>query len=261
MDLVIRSRVTPFSKSCWGVMSLWGPLVSYSHWNEDHRHQSSDWLKWSWLLSEGAPLCWFLLGSSVESPRSRHTPRERAHERERGVVARCVDNEQQTSNWHGQYWVKPHREEGMQCAHTHTHAIANVEGVQWHLTLRSKRLSTPYTRIVLCMTVWSYVFLCLTYMQSCLDTSFCCCCCIGNIVHVMSKVSFFRKLNKTPSPLLSDSSFMLGIVKPGTGQGWATQFTLTHKFEVSPFLFFFPTTLVRISFLSAVLFFLYVLFC
>lgn len=125
MNLVIRSRVTPFSKSRWGVMSLRGPLVSYSHSNEDHRHQSSEWLKWSWLLSEGAPLCWFLLRSSVESPRSRHTPRERAHERERGVGARCVDNEQQTSNWHGQYWVKKshwgrqalntHR-----CTHTHT---------------------------------------------------------------------------------------------------------------------------------------------
>lgn len=85
MNVVIRSSVTPFSKSCWGVMSLWGPLVSYSHWYEDHLHQSSKWLKWGWLLSGGASLCWFLLGSSVESPRSRHTQRERAHERERGV--------------------------------------------------------------------------------------------------------------------------------------------------------------------------------
>lgn len=125
MNLVIRSRVTPFSKSRWGVMSLRGPLVSYSHSNEDHRHQSSEWLKWSWLLSEGAPLCWFLLRSSVESPRSRHTPRECAHESERGVGARCVDNEQQTSNWHGQYWVKNHTEEGRHWTHidghTHTH--------------------------------------------------------------------------------------------------------------------------------------------
>lgn len=85
MNVVIRSSVTPFSKSCWGVMSLWEPLVSYSHWYEDHLHQSSKWLKWGWVLSGGAPLCWFLLGSSVESPRSRHTQREHAHERERGV--------------------------------------------------------------------------------------------------------------------------------------------------------------------------------
>lgn len=84
--------------------------------------------------------------------------------------------------------------------------------------------------------MWSYVFLCLTYMQSCLDTLFCCC--IANIVNVMSKVGFFRKLNKTPSPLLSDGSLMLGIVKPGTGQGWAAQFTLTQNIEVSLFIFF-----------------------
>lgn len=44
MSLVIRSSVTPFSKSCRGVMSLWGPLVSDSHWNEDSCHQSSEQL-------------------------------------------------------------------------------------------------------------------------------------------------------------------------------------------------------------------------
>lgn len=112
-------------------------------------------------------------------------------------------------------------------APTHAVTITNVEGVQWHPTLRAECLSTASTRIVQCMTGWSYVFLCLTYMHSCLDTPFCCC--IGNIVHIMSKVCFFRKLNKTPSPLLSDSSFRFGIVKPGTSRGkLPTSLSLTN---------------------------------
>ena len=62
------------------------------------------------------------------------------------------------------------------------------------------------------------------------------------------KFAFFRKFNKTPSPLLSDSSLMLGIVKPGTCQGWAAHFTLTYKSAVSLFI---STTLVLISLLHA----------
>lgn len=158
MNLVIRSGVTPFSKSCWGVMSLWGPLVSYSHWTEDQRHQSSQLLKWSWLLSEGAPpIVDFSSGVQCKA----HVPVARwvcvhTRERERGVLARCADNEQQTSDWHGWYWVKTHRAARMQCTRN-----VSIERVQWHLTLVTNCLST---HILPSFCAWQcdHMFSCLT---------------------------------------------------------------------------------------------------
>lgn len=78
MNLVIRSSVTPFSKSCRGVMSLKGPLASYAHWNEDQRHQSRARLKRSRLLSNALPSA---DSSSAEAPRSCRTLGGRARER------------------------------------------------------------------------------------------------------------------------------------------------------------------------------------
>lgn len=103
------------------------------------------------------------------------------------------------TNW--QYRAKPYCKEKMQRAHTN--AIRSPEWVEWHLTPPSEQLSESYSHIILCMAAWSYVFLCLTYMQSCLDASSCSC--ITNVGNVRLRNDFFRKLNKTPSSLFADS--------------------------------------------------------
>lgn len=85
----------------------------------------------------------------------------------------------------------------------HANAITNAERVERHLTPPSERLSASYSGVALCMMARSYVFLCLTYMQPCLDAPSRSC--IANIANVMSRDGFFRKLDETPSSLFADS--------------------------------------------------------
>lgn len=132
-----------------------------------------------------------------------------------GVAAPCVDNEPGPSNW--QYWAKPHCKERMWCAYAN--AIRSAEWVERHLTPPSERLSASYSHIILCMTAWSYVFLCLTYMQSRLDAPSCSC--IAYVVNVMPRDDFFRKLNKTPSSLFADSCPASEIRNRSVHSHWA----------------------------------------
>lgn len=74
---------------------------------------------------------------------------------ERDAVPRCADNESQTLKQHGLHCASAHHEERM----LHSHMLAR----NWFSDIWPRAttcLSTPYT-IALCVTVWSYVFLCL----------------------------------------------------------------------------------------------------
>lgn len=160
MNLVIRRSVTPFPKSCWSVMSLWRPLVPYSQWNEDQRRQSPEWLQTATSVWRGGLL---LLSRELSGkPTSPVTHGEPVHKREgaKGVGARCADNENQTLDWHDLYWVTPHHEARLHRPSTRSHMLV-WNGFTDIWPRPSTRPSTPYS-IVLCMTVWSYVFLCLT---------------------------------------------------------------------------------------------------
>lgn len=106
----------------------------------------------------------------------------------------------------------------------HANAITNAERVERHLTPPSPRLSASYSGGVLCTRAPSYVFLCLTYMQLCLDAPYRSC--IANIANVMSRDGFFQEVRR--DSFLSLRRQSLGTVKPGT-----SQFTLADYFEVS----------------------------
>lgn len=202
MNLVIRSSVTPLSKSCWGVMSLWGPLVSLTPTEtRTQRHQSSEWLKWSWLLSEGAPLCWFLLRElGGKSPRSRRMPRERARNRESAGCG-CTLRGQWTPNLQ---LTQPVLSETTLWSRDAAHTLTCQRGMG-SVTF-DPAIQTPVNTIYYHRFVRDCVIICfppsdLNAVMSRRFFSFCCC--IAYIVHLMSKVCFFQEVEQDsfPSPV------------------------------------------------------------
>lgn len=139
MNLVIRSSVTPYSKSCRGVMSLRGPLVSCPHRNRDHRYQSSERLpaKADFCLKAHLFLDFFFSGVQSREPAfSSHAERACA----RAGVAGCRQHAVRTMNS-----KPPTNTAAIERKHTvrqgcgaRTHAITDVEWVQWHLTPASQ---------------------------------------------------------------------------------------------------------------------------
>lgn len=133
MNLVIGSSVTLFSKSCWGVMSLWGATCSL---HPVKQAPTSSVFKEAKVKSTSVWRCsrWFLHVSSVESPRSHHMW-ECACVGESGAVAPCADNEKKTSDQNAAKSEWHHNMRQGCGAHTCTLTNVSMEWVQWHLTL------------------------------------------------------------------------------------------------------------------------------